>query len=71
MAEGNKFKSRTKVRAGKRKREESPVEQEAESSSNSPATVQDMVEASEQPHSQGAGEEFEQALVWQGLDEED
>ena len=70
VAEDNRYKVRTKLRDNKRKREESPVEQEAASSSNGPATYEDVGESREQRNSQGAGEEFEQALVWQGLDDE-
>ena len=71
VAEGNRFKVRTKLRDNKRNRKESPVKQEAASSSNGPATIEDLEESGEQLNRQGAGEEFEQALVWQGLDEED
>ena len=71
MTEESRYRVRTKHTGTKLKREDSPEKQEAASSSKGPATYEEPEETGLLLDCQGAGEEYEQDLVWQGLDEND
>ena len=70
VAEEGKFKVRTKLRENKGETADIPVEQEAAGSSNDHVKQEDTA-ANELPQGLVEGEEFEQAIMWQGLDESD
>ena len=70
VAEEGKFKVRTKLIENKKKKADIPVEQDAAGSSNDHVNQEDNV-ANELPQGLDEGEEFEQAMMWQGLDESD
>ena len=59
-----------KLGENKRKEADMPVEQDAAGSSNDHVNQEDNV-ANELPQGLDEGEEFEQAIMWQGLDESD
>ena len=69
VSEGSRFKVRTKVTEAKGIEESSPEEQEEASSSKGPAASNEPEETGQQLNCQGAGEEYEQGLFWEGLDE--
>ena len=68
VTEEGKFKVRTKLIENKKKKADIPVEQDAAGSSNDHVNQEDNA-VHELPQVLGEGEEFEQAMMWQGLDE--
>ena len=71
VSEASRYKVRTKNTKTKGTRENSPEKQAVVSSSGGPGADRKADTTNPQLNCQGAGEEYEQNLAWQGLDEHD